>query len=131
MILVGRDFRAVAESAVVGADEDLIEGMSLEVRSDEDVHIPPGQYKTFPAKEEIDMPTGVTAQVSGRSTHMRDGVFMPTGWIDPGYEGKLTLEVVNHSDHPYVIGEGERAAKLVLHRLYERVEPYEGEYGDD
>lgn len=110
--------------------EERVEGMSVTLVSDEDVVVPAGGFETFGAREALDVPDGVTFQVTGLSRHMRSGLFMPAGWVDPGYSGGFTLEIANHADVPRRIDEGEEAAKLVAFMLYERVEGYEGRFGD-
>jgi dCTP deaminase len=51
------------------------------------------------------------------------------GQIDPGYEGRVTFEVVNLSDFYYALVPGMPIVSLFLHRLESTVDaPYSGRY---
>lgn len=56
---------------------------------------------------------------------------LEAGWIDPGYEGRLTLELMNHSYSPKPINPGLRIAQLVLFRVIEPEIAYSGKYSKD
>jgi dCTP deaminase len=51
------------------------------------------------------------------------------GQIDPGYNGKITFEIVNLSDIYYYLEPGMPFASLFLHKLSSPVkQPYSGRY---
>jgi dCTP deaminase len=53
--------------------------------------------------------------LKGRSSIGRMGVQIHTaGWIDAGFHGELTLEVVNFNNEPKTFEEGTRFCQLVL-----------------
>ena len=89
-----------------------------------------GEHLVVDALETIDMPADLAALLTGRSTHMRDGLFMPAGWIDPGYSGRLKLEFGNTSDGAAVIDGREAAGRLVFFRLDRETRGYDGRYGE-
>lgn len=89
-----------------------------------------GEHLVVPALERVDMPTDVAAMITGRSTHMRSGMFMPAGWVDPGYSGELKLEFGNTSDGASVIEGHEPAGRLVFFELRSETQGYNGRYGD-
>ena len=69
--------------------------------------------------ETVSLGRDLAAQVDGCSTLGRLGlqVHCTAGWIDPGFSGNITLELVNHAAHAIRLRAGMRIAQLVLHRL--------------
>lgn len=55
-------------------------------------------------------------------------IHMGAGLVDPGYEGTITLEIVNLSEFYYALRPGIAVARLVLMRLKSAVNPYSGVY---
>jgi dCTP deaminase len=77
-------------------------------------------------REYIDLPDGVCGMLKGRSSIGRMGVQIHTaGWIDAGFHGELTLEIMNFTDEPKTFQRGTRFCQLVLIPLDSRpLEPY-------
>ena len=51
------------------------------------------------------------------------------GWVDPGFEGAITLELFNANSAPMRIEAGRRICQLVIARADQAVErPYSGKY---
>lgn len=90
-----------------------------------------GEHWVTPALEEVDVPNDVAVMLTGRSTHMRQGMFVPCGWLDPGYSGELKLEFGNTSDGAAVIEAHEPAARLVFFELRGETDGYDGRYGEN
>lgn len=66
----------------------------------------------------VDVPEGLWAQITGRSSTLDKLELMvaPTvGVIDEGYTGELFAPMVSISDHDVTIEKGQRIAQLVLH----------------
>ena len=56
----------------------------------------PGQFVLATTLEYFAMPDDLTAFVEGRSSLGRLGLFIQNaGWVDPGFEGEITLELFN------------------------------------
>ena len=56
----------------------------------------PGQFVLATTVEYITLPNNLTAFVEGRSSLGRLGLFIQNaGWVDPGFEGEITLELFN------------------------------------
>lgn len=56
----------------------------------------PGQFVLATTREYIKLPDSLTAFVEGRSSWGRLGLFIQNaGWVDPGFEGEITLELYN------------------------------------
>ena len=70
-------------------------------------------------REYIKLPTDLAAYVEGRSSLGRLGVLVhiTAGFIDPGWEGHLVLEMMNANEIPVIIYPGMRVCKLVLFKL--------------
>lgn len=81
----------------------------------DDCVMDPQDFVLAHTRETIRVPNDITAEVKGRSSLGRLGLIPHTaGWIDPGFEGQITLEFVNHSPHPVKIQSGMRCAQIVF-----------------
>lgn len=92
--------------------------------------IKPKEFVLATTKEYIKLPNDLTAFVEGRSSIGRMGLFVQNaGWVDPGFEGEITLELFNASDNAIKLIEGMRIAQLVFAQLDRPAEnPYNGKY---
>lgn len=72
----------------------------------------------------------LTAQMTGRSSFGREGlvVHKTAGYVDPGWQGELTLEMFNFSLEPIEIEVGERVAQLIIMELATESTGYKGRY---
>ncbi len=89
--------------------------------------IHPGEFILASVYEYIKLPDFIAAQIQGRSSFARLGLIIHTsaGWIDPGYEGHLTLEIVNVNKVPIKLYPEMRIAQL---QFFELEEPCELDY---
>ena len=78
--------------------------------------------------EYIKLPNDVAGAVYLKSSWARRGLdHALAGWVDPGVEGELTLEL--HAHRPLYITPGDRVVQLVLKRLSApTAKPYQGRY---
>lgn len=90
----------------------------------------PHQFVLATTMEYIKLPSDLTARVEGRSSVGRMGLFIQNaGWVDPGFEGEITLELYNASDKPILLEYGKRVGQLVFAELDEEaMNPYNGKY---
>ena len=81
-------------------------------------------------EEKIRIGNSLTGFIEGRSSIGRKGVFIQNaGYIDSGFEGKITLELFNSSPRPIKIYSGMRICQLVVIRLSSPViNLYSGKY---
>lgn len=95
-----------------------------------EIVIPPHSFLLASTKETIRLPDDLTAFVEGRSSIGRIGLFIQNaGWVDPGFEGTITLELFNANRLPIRLQEGRRVCQLVFARLDRAAEnPYSGKY---
>ncbi|MFP5107452.1 dCTP deaminase [Neobacillus sp. C211] len=91
--------------------------------------IPPQSFVLGSALEWIRLPNNMTAFVEGRSSIGRLGLFIQNaGWVDPGFEGHITLELYNANHVPIELKAGMRICQLVLATLDQETTPYIGKY---
>lgn len=81
----------------------------------EEIHIPdgeafilhPGSFALAATKEYISVPDTLSVKVEGKSTLARMGILVHTaGFVDPGFEGSITLELSNQANLPIIIYPG-------------------------
>jgi dCTP deaminase len=101
----------------------------VEIERDEIV-IAPLTFMLATTLEYIKLPNDLTAFVEGRSSVGRVGLFVQNaGWVDPGFEGELTLELFNANRQPIRLQAGRRICQLVFARMDRAAEhPYRGKY---
>lgn len=89
---------------------DLLVGCSIE----DGFELTPGGCILASTKESIGVPSNVVSRIEGKSTLGRIflSVHITAGFIDPGFEGKLTLEVVNHGPWRIVLWPGMKIAQV-------------------
>lgn len=96
----------------------------------ESITIPAHSFLLATTEEYIKLPTNITAFVEGRSSIGRMGLFIQNaGWIDPGFEGRITLELYNANSLPIKLQSGRRICQLVFCKMDQVAEnPYHGKY---
>jgi len=127
VILTGEDLEFVVRSALDPSPEPDV--ASVDVHVPERLVVPAHGFAVVDARERLDVPEDLVAMITGRSSHMRDGVTMPGGVVDPGFCGDFALEFFNHSGDDYVIEEGEAGGRLTFQTASSRTEGYSGRWG--
>lgn len=79
----------------------------------------PHEFALASTFEEIELPDDVSARIDGRSSLGRLGLVIhsTSGHVDPGFKGRLTLEVSNIGVIPILLYSGIRICQLVFERL--------------
>ncbi len=100
-----------------------------EIESD-GITIPPHSFLLATIAEYVKLPDDLTAFVEGRSSIGRIGLFIQNaGWVDPGFEGRITLELYNANSLPIKLQKGRRICQLVFAKMDQTAEnPYKGKY---
>lgn len=91
----------------------------------------PGEFLLATTVERVRIPSHLVARVEGRSSYGRLGIIVHStaGFIDPGFEGTITLEMTNIGMHPVVLYPGTRICQLAFETLVSPAEkPYSGKY---
>lgn len=81
--------------------------------------IHPNEFALATTEEYIKVPDDLVARVEGRSSMGRLGVTMhvTAGFIDPGFEGKITLEISNIGAMPVALYPGQRVCQIVFETM--------------
>lgn len=90
----------------------------------------PGQFVLATTMEYVKLKDDLTAFVEGRSSLGRMGLFVQNaGWVDPGFEGEITLELFNANRCALELQAGRRVGQLVFAQLDQPAKnPYAGKY---
>ncbi|HML46621.1 MAG TPA: dCTP deaminase [Clostridia bacterium] len=90
----------------------------------------PGQFVLATTLEYFSLPNHLTAFVEGRSSLGRMGLFIQNaGWVDPGFEGEITLELFNANRCAIELQSGRRIGQLVFAQMDDTaLNPYHGKY---
>jgi dCTP deaminase len=85
-----------------------------EFRIGDSYFLAPGACALVSTAEQVSCPSDMIASVDGKSTIGRCflAVHVTAGFIDPGYVGTVTLELVNHSPWGFVLYEGMKIGQL-------------------
>ncbi|MDE5954613.1 MAG: dUTP diphosphatase [Duncaniella sp.] len=92
-------------------------GMDVRARLESPVTLKPLQRALIPTGLRIQLPQGYECQVRPRSgLALKHGISLVNtpGTIDADYRGEIGIIVINLSDEPYTITNGERIAQLVI-----------------
>jgi len=125
---LGRDF------LVVEHNEMSLITMQDEIKYREVVDdylvLAPHSFILATTQEYVKLPDNLTAFVEGRSSIGRMGLFIQNaGWVDPGFEGRITLELYNANSLPIRLEAGRRICQLVFCSMDQRaLSPYKGKY---
>jgi len=101
---------------------------SVYVEDEEAFIIHPNEFTLATTLETVKVPHDLVARVEGRSSIGRLGITMhvTAGFIDPGFEGKITLEISNIGKMPVALYPGQRACQIVFETM---TSPAEKPYG--
>ncbi|HEY1038799.1 MAG TPA: dUTP diphosphatase [Bacteroidia bacterium] len=92
-------------------------GMDLRANISEAIELKPLQRMLIPTGLFIQLPKGAEAQIRPRSgLAFKNGITVlnSPGTIDADYRGEVKVLLVNLSDTPFVINDGERIAQMVV-----------------
>ncbi len=96
---------------------DAAAGLDLRATLDESVTLAPLQRALISTGLYIELPIGYEAQVRPRSgLAAKNGITVlnSPGTIDADYRGEIKVILVNLSNEPFVVQDGERIAQLVI-----------------
>ncbi|MEO7745459.1 MAG: dCTP deaminase [Actinomycetota bacterium] len=105
----------------------------VKVEPDESFVLHPGEFVLGSTYEQITLPDDVAARLEGKSSLGRLGLLTHStaGFIDPGFDGHVTLELSNVATLPILLWPGMKIGQLCFFRLSSPAEhPYgSGPYG--
>ncbi|AIU69874.1 deoxycytidine triphosphate deaminase [Thermococcus eurythermalis] len=109
--------------------EAYLNGKLIDVEEDGKVVIPPKTHALVLTLERIKLPDDVMGDMKLRSSLAREGLIGSFAWVDPGWDGNLTLAIYNSSDEPVELHYGERFVQIAFIRLEGPAKnPYRGSY---
>ena len=94
-------------------------GMDLRANIPESITLQPLERRLIPTGLHIALPEGYEAQVRPRSgLALKHGITVlnSPGTIDSDYRGELMVLLINLSQNPFTVNDGERIAQLVIAR---------------
>jgi dCTP deaminase len=100
---------------------------TVTIREGEPFIMQPASFCLGSTVETITLPDDIVARVDGKSSLGRLGLLVhaTAGYVDPGWTGKLTLELSNQSQMPIALYLGMRIAQISFLRLTTPVDrPY-------
>lgn len=98
---------------------ELSAGMDLRANIDEPIVLKPMERRLVPTGLHIALPVGYEAQVRPRSgLALKKGITVlnAPGTVDADYRGDVGVILINLSDEPFTIEDGERIAQMVIAR---------------
>jgi dCTP deaminase len=100
----------------------------LEIKDGEPFVLHPGEFVLGSTIERVTIPKDLVARVEGRSSFGRLAVVVhaTAGFIDPGFEGQITLELSNLGRCAVLLYPGTRISQIVFHTM---TSPSERPYG--
>ena len=116
-----KGFKIIRKPCIDPMDESDIESYmeSFYIDDGEPFIIHPGEFALATTYETIQLPDNLVARVEGRSSMGRLGITMhvTAGYIDPGFRGKITLEISNIGKMPVALYTGQRVCQIVFETM--------------
>ena len=132
----GLDLRIGEEYAIYAFEDQVIDICELTSSAhlfskveakDGRIVIPPDKFVLLTTLEYVKFPSNVVGLCNLRSTLARYGLAIPPTIVDAGFEGNLTIEVVNASKNYIVLRPGVRFLHVILVKTEGEVK-YLGDY---
>lgn len=92
-------------------------GADIKAYIEEPITLMPGERRLIPTGLFVELPEGIEAQVrarSGLSIKHGIGLVNGVGTVDSDYRGEWNVPMINFSDEPYTIHNGDRIAQVVF-----------------
>ena len=92
-------------------------GADLRAYLDEPVTLQPGERRLVPTGLFVELPVGIEAQIrarSGMAIKHGIGLVNGVGTVDSDYRGEWNIPLINFSNEPYTIHNGDRIAQVVF-----------------
>jgi len=102
----------------------------VEIVDDEPFILHPGECVLGSTLERVALPDDLVARLEGKSSLGRLGLLIHStaGYVDPGWDGNLTLELSNVANLPITLYHGMKIGQISFQRLSS---PVEIGYGDE
>lgn len=136
-VRLGTEFLVLRRTEEAGLDageqpDRVVQKIQERVRVEvgQNLWLHPGQFVLGSTLEYLRFPAHLSGYVIGRSTWGRVGLLVATAiMVGPGFEGNLTLELLNQGESPVALYPGCRIAQLTVHSLPgDSTQTYKGPY---
>ncbi len=106
----------------IGVDANHIETVILDEKTPFILH--PRQFVLWVTMEKIRIPYDLVARCEGRSSIGRLGIVIHStaGFVDPGFEGTITLEITNINEVPVALYPGMRIGQFAFESILWKVD---------
>ena len=107
------------------ASRDIMKPVTVEL--DQPFVLHPGSFVLAITMERVELPDDIVARLEGRSSLGRLGIIVhaTASVIDPGWRGRIVLELANHGQMPVALYPGMRVCSVTFEPLSTPVEtPY-------
>lgn len=124
------EFKKITGDNELDIDEGIPENRIEDISVDNKYVLEPGEFILGSTIEEVRVPNGLICRVEGRSSigRLAVDIHATAGYVDPGFEGTITLEISNkNEDIPIVLRPNRRFIQLVFETT--RTQSTEG-YGE-
>ena len=91
-------------------------------------YLAPGQYYLISTIEEMQIPVNALGLIWPRTTLLRSGVTLETGVVNPGYEGSLTMGIMNHGLTWFRLEPGARFCHILFFPVDDGAIAYRGQW---
>lgn len=119
----------IGTKVVVNGKSYGLSAASYDVRIAHKLTLMPKEVALAHTLENFHMPDNVVGYVVDKSTYARRFVSAFNTLLDPGWQGNLTLELVNHGYTPVDIAAGDPIVQIAFHWLDEPTDAaYSGKY---
>ena len=114
----------------VKQDQDLTE--LVEVKPEEPFILHPGEFVLGSTLERVSIPDDLVARLEGKSSLGRLGLLIHStaGYVDPGWDGFLTLELSNVANLPITLYPGMKIGQISFFQLTTAAETPYGSAGN-
>lgn len=122
---LGGEFLFPAGDVSLGIVDPAKKQAAKKVKPDHgELGIPPNQFLLGSTVEKLTLGRNVAARFEGKSSLGRLGIMVhvTAGFIDPGFSGTVTIEIVNLSGRPAILRIGQPIGQLCFFRLDQPVE---------
>lgn len=127
-IRLGDSFIKIKPNQLIGLGDE-VEYIPAKVSHNGSTLIQPGEFMLATTMERIVVPFNCAAFVQGRSSIGRIGLMVQNaGFVDPGFNGHITLELKNDSPCAIALKPGYPVAQLVFMDAADVKELYSGKY---
>ncbi len=128
MLLSSSKIRLLIKELMDGYDEECVQPASYDLRASSLLKMGKKEHALCSTMEWVHLPLNIAGMIWLRSTWARKGIFFAGGWVDPGFNGNLTLSLFNSSEAEIQIEEEGRIAQMGFLRLEGGSEGYKGAY---